>query len=128
MVAMKCLGFMSFVPATLLVTVSFFVLIVLKKADTQWLRIFGYCVAVLLWIAAVLVFTAGIFHSGCGFNHHRQGMQWQGGDQRHGRFMDWQHNGGNWDKQKHQWIMDNKEGNEQGSEQGKEDVKGKGKK
>lgn len=44
-----------------LLTVSFFVLVVAKKVEGKALKIFGYIIAVLLWIAAGSVFVTGIW-------------------------------------------------------------------
>ena len=54
-------GVLSFIPATMFVTISFFVLFVLRKVEQQGLKAFGYVIAVLLWIAAALIFGAGVY-------------------------------------------------------------------
>ncbi|MDD4980191.1 MAG: hypothetical protein PHC54_02810 [Candidatus Omnitrophica bacterium] len=54
-------GLFTFIPATLLLTLSFFVLYALRKTDTQGLKSFGYIIAALLWLSALLVFSAGIY-------------------------------------------------------------------
>jgi hypothetical protein len=52
----------------MMLTVSFFVLFAVKKVEEKGLRAFGWAVAVLLWVVAALVFSAGIFAltTGCG--------------------------------------------------------------
>lgn len=50
----------SLVHAVVLLAVSFFVLLVARKSDSQNLKMFGYGIAVLLWVAAALVFGKGI--------------------------------------------------------------------
>ena len=50
----------ALVHAVVLLTVSFFVLLALRKVDTQSLKVFGYAVAVLLWVSAALVFGKGL--------------------------------------------------------------------
>lgn len=59
-----CMGMHSVVfafgHAAIFLTVSFFVLLVSRKADSQNLKTFGYAIAVLLWIAAALVFGKGL--------------------------------------------------------------------
>ena len=52
---MHGVGF-SFVHAVAILTASFFVLVVVQKLEAQWLKIFGYVVAVLLWLSAAIVF------------------------------------------------------------------------
>lgn len=49
----------AIVHTALLLTVSFFVLLAIRKVDTQPLKVFGYAVTVLLWIAAALIFGKG---------------------------------------------------------------------
>ena len=61
MVMPKLMGFCAMIPATVLVTISFFVLVVLRKIEAGALKVFGYVVTVILWIAAILVFSAGIY-------------------------------------------------------------------
>jgi len=52
---MKCGGLFAVIPVTLLLTVSFFVLMAIKRAETERLKIFGYVIAALLWVSAALV-------------------------------------------------------------------------
>ena len=56
----RILGMYAIIPTTVLLTVSFFVLVVLRKTEGG-LKTFGYVIAVLLWIAAALVFSTGIY-------------------------------------------------------------------
>lgn len=53
-------GLFAIIPGTMLLTVSFFVLFAVRKLDSQWLKVFGYVIAVFLWISAALVFSAGL--------------------------------------------------------------------
>jgi len=57
----RILGLFSIIPTAALLTVSFFVLFALRKIETQGLKIFGYVVVALLWLAAILVFSAGVY-------------------------------------------------------------------
>jgi len=57
----KLLGLFAIVPVTLILTVSFFVLLVLRKLESSILKVFGLCVAALLWLSALLVFSGGIY-------------------------------------------------------------------
>jgi hypothetical protein len=61
MCGLKFLGAFALIPATLLLTVSFFVLFAIRKAETGGLKVFGYVIAALLWVCATLAFSAGIY-------------------------------------------------------------------
>ena len=54
-------GLAALIPTTILLTISFFVLVVISKIEKQGLKAFGYVVAALLWAASLLVFSAGIY-------------------------------------------------------------------
>ncbi len=72
----RVFGLLALVPTTILLTISFFVLFAQKKLESNGLKTFGLIVAVLLWIAAGLVFSTGLltlatgrplgFHKPCG--------------------------------------------------------------
>ncbi|MEI8349535.1 MAG: hypothetical protein WCI77_05235 [Candidatus Omnitrophota bacterium] len=72
----KLHGFAMFVPATLLLTVSFFVLVQLRKIEEQGLKFFGHAVVVLLWLSAALIFSTGMYNTSkcCSMMSERQGM------------------------------------------------------
>lgn len=53
-------GIFALIPATGLLTVSFFVLLAISKSASANLKKFGYAIAVLLWICAALVLGTGI--------------------------------------------------------------------
>jgi len=57
----RLVGLLAIVPATVLLTISFFVLFSIRKAETQGLKAFGYVVAALLWISALAIFSLGIY-------------------------------------------------------------------
>ena len=57
----KLMGLFAIVPTTLILTVSLFVLLSLRKVESDALKAFGYCVAALLWISAILVFSSGVY-------------------------------------------------------------------
>ena len=57
----RLLGLFAIIPTTVLLTISFFVLFTLRKIETEGLKAFGYVIVVFLWIAAALVFSAGIY-------------------------------------------------------------------
>jgi len=58
---MRIAGLCALVPISLLLTVSFFVLLSLRKAEAKEIKIFGYVVAALLWLAALAVSSAGLY-------------------------------------------------------------------
>ncbi|MCX5681785.1 MAG: hypothetical protein NT079_05900 [Candidatus Omnitrophica bacterium] len=58
--AMKIPGVLAVVPAAVLLTISFFVLVVNKKQE-QGIRVFGYVVAAVLWLAALCAFSCGVY-------------------------------------------------------------------
>jgi len=67
---LKPVGVFSIIPTTLILTVSFFVLMAVRKAETQRLKVFGYVIAALLWACAALVLAMGIYtlvQGGCPF-------------------------------------------------------------
>lgn len=57
----RLMGLFAIIPATVLLAISFFVLLSLRKVEIQWLKAFGYVVAALLWISALMVFSLGIY-------------------------------------------------------------------
>lgn len=63
----KFMCLFAIVYATILLTVSFFVLFALRKVEAQGLKAFGYLVTALLWIAAFLIFSAGLYSVSSGF-------------------------------------------------------------
>lgn len=54
------LGLSGLIPATVFLTVSFFILVIARKLESQGLKIFGHMIVVLLWITSALVFVAGV--------------------------------------------------------------------
>lgn len=63
---MRLIGLLALIPTAALLTISFFVLVVRAKLEQPGLKNFGLAVAVLLWLAAAMVFTAGIVGTACG--------------------------------------------------------------
>lgn len=57
----RILGLFAIIPVTILLTVSFFVLFTLGKVTSKGIRNLGICVAILLWISALLVSSLGIY-------------------------------------------------------------------
>lgn len=56
----KLFGALFIVPTTLLLTISFLVLYLLRKLSASSLKTFGYVIVVLLWISSVCTFSAGV--------------------------------------------------------------------
>jgi hypothetical protein len=52
---------LAVVPISVLLTASFFVLFTLRKVEEKGLRAFGYVVAGLLWLAALVIFSGAIY-------------------------------------------------------------------
>lgn len=65
----KMLGLLAVVPATGLLALSFFVMVVLRKMEQDALKVFGYVVTALLWGCALLVFMAGVYKLSA--NHYK---------------------------------------------------------
>ncbi|MFH1201629.1 MAG: hypothetical protein V1674_01905 [Candidatus Omnitrophota bacterium] len=61
MLVMRLSGLFTIIPATVLLTVSFFVLFTLLKIEPRGLKKFGYVVCVLLWICAALLLCVGLY-------------------------------------------------------------------
>lgn len=61
-------GIFTLIPATVLLTISFFVLLALTQVESPGLKKLGKLVAVLLWVSAGLVLLAGIYILATG--HH----------------------------------------------------------
>ncbi len=57
----RVLGLLAIIPATVLLTISFFVLFALRKVEAAGLKAFGYVIAALLWLGALMVFSLGIY-------------------------------------------------------------------
>ena len=61
MLMAKLMGLAVVVPVTILLTVSFFVLFSLRKVEGVALKAFGYVIAALLWLSALLALSGGIY-------------------------------------------------------------------
>lgn len=53
-------GFMMF-PIIFLLSLSFFILVVLANVKTQTLKTFGYVIVALIWLTTVAVFGGGMY-------------------------------------------------------------------
>ena len=79
---LKTCALSGILPATLLLTASFFVLLAVRKAEKeQGLKVFGYVIVALLWLTAFLAFAAGVYnypHCRRSFECMKSGMMKQG--------------------------------------------------
>ena len=57
----KLMGLFAVIPATVLLTISFFVLFTISKVEKRKLKVFGYTIVALLWLVAFSVFSTGIY-------------------------------------------------------------------
>jgi len=57
----KMMGLIALVPASVLLTLSFFVLFTISKMGKGRLKIFGYAVVAVLWLVSVSVFSMGFY-------------------------------------------------------------------
>lgn len=56
----KMMGLFALIPASVLLTLSFFVLFAISKMGKSKLKAFGYAVVAVLWLVAVLLFSTGL--------------------------------------------------------------------
>jgi hypothetical protein len=61
MLIMRFLGTFAIIPTTLFLTMSFFVLLAAENIQHHGLKLFGYFVAALLCLTAVLMLFTGIY-------------------------------------------------------------------
>jgi len=54
----------AIVPISLLLTLSFFVLLTVRKIEEKALKTFGYLVVSLLWLAVLVVFSSVVYSMG----------------------------------------------------------------
>ena len=59
--ALRILGAFMVVPATILLTISFFVAMTLKKLDKGFVRALGMVAVVMLWTSVLIVLSVGIY-------------------------------------------------------------------
>ena len=51
----------SVIPATILLIISFFVLLAVEKTSGRGLKVFGWVLAILLWVYAAFVVSMGAY-------------------------------------------------------------------
>lgn len=54
-------AFLCFIPATIFLTISYFVLLTLEKSESTGIKIFGKIITVLLWCIAAMVIILGFY-------------------------------------------------------------------
>ncbi len=64
MCMMRISHLFAVVPISLLLTLSFFVLLNLRKVEEKGLKIFGYVVVSFLWLAVLIVFSSVVYTIG----------------------------------------------------------------
>lgn len=57
----RLLGMYTIIPATVFLTISFFVMVAIWKIDNRGLRIFGNLVVFLLWVCSLMLFLSGTY-------------------------------------------------------------------
>lgn len=57
----RLIGIYAIIPSTILLTISFFVLLVLRKVDSQGLKAFAYVILALLWLSAAIILGSGLY-------------------------------------------------------------------
>lgn len=67
MSGVRFLGIYAIIPTIVLLTISFFVLVVVNNVKEKVLKSFGNVIAMLLWTAAAVVLATGIFVMSTGY-------------------------------------------------------------
>ncbi len=57
----RLLGIYTVIPATVFLTLSYFVMLTLRKVENRGFRIFGNLVVFLLWVCALVIFLSGVY-------------------------------------------------------------------
>ncbi|MFA6357820.1 MAG: hypothetical protein WCY09_04030 [Candidatus Omnitrophota bacterium] len=66
----------AIVPIAILLTISFFVLLSMRKVEEKGLRAFGYVAVSFLWLAILVVFSGAIYKTAAGpFGERRTAQQ-----------------------------------------------------
>lgn len=59
--SLRLLGLVAIIPISLLLMISFFVLIAARKVDSKGLKTFGYVITALLWAGALIALSIGVY-------------------------------------------------------------------
>jgi hypothetical protein len=65
----RFIGVIACVPVTMLLTISFFVLVVIRKVESNSLKAFGYVVTSFLWVSAAIIAITGLLVIATGRMH-----------------------------------------------------------
>ncbi|MDD5259707.1 MAG: hypothetical protein PHD29_07050 [bacterium] len=57
----RLLGIYTVIPATVFLTISYFVMLTLRKVENRGSRAFGNLVVFLLWVCALVIFLSGVY-------------------------------------------------------------------
>lgn len=57
----RLLGMYTFIPATVFLAISFFVMFTIRKIEARGLKNFGNLVVFLLWFCALILFLSGVY-------------------------------------------------------------------
>ena len=66
------MGLSGLIPATVLLAISFFVLLALQNVKTEGLRRFGYVVLILLWLSTFISVSIGVYAIAAGHSRSRK--------------------------------------------------------
>lgn len=57
----RLLGIYTIIPATIFLTISYFVMLTLRKVEGKGLKGFGNFVVFCLWVCALVIFLSGVY-------------------------------------------------------------------
>jgi len=75
MCMLRLSSLIAIVPIAILLTISFFVLLAMRKIEEKGLKAFGYVVVSFLWLATLVVFSGAIYNIAGGSTAMRAMMQ-----------------------------------------------------
>ena len=64
MCMLKFSSLIAIVPISVLLTISFFMLLTLRRVEEKGLKAFGYLVTAFLWLAALIIFLGAVYNMG----------------------------------------------------------------
>jgi hypothetical protein len=57
----RLLGMYTIIPATIFLTISYFVMLTLRKVESRGFKNFGNLVVFSLWVCALVIFLSGVY-------------------------------------------------------------------
>jgi hypothetical protein len=57
----RLLGIYTIIPATVFLTISYFVMLTLRKVEGRGMKGFGNMVVFFLWVCALVIFLSGVY-------------------------------------------------------------------